>query len=119
MGEGRLVGFKDALSMRGKIAFAEGQTHARLTAPVSRMLSIWASHAVPRKATEELAWGLAFATEHLEGAGPRVVGPLRHRPRLLTNITAAQAVDREFVDIKFVLLACFGCPWNGFGMPLA
>ena len=35
------------------------------------------------------------------------------------NITAAQAVDREFVDIEFVLLACFGCPWTGFGVPLA
>ena len=35
------------------------------------------------------------------------------------NITAAQAVDREFVDILFVLLACFGCPWTGFGAPLA
>ena len=35
------------------------------------------------------------------------------------NITAAQAVDQEFVDIQFVLLACFGWPldwlWGAFG----
>ena len=27
------MGFKDALSLRGKFAFAEGQTHCKLTAP--------------------------------------------------------------------------------------
>ena len=73
----RRIGFKDALSLRGKISFAEGHTFARLTAPLARMLSIWAGVPIPRFASEELAAGLEFGIEHLEVAGPRIVGPRR------------------------------------------
>jgi len=34
-------GFKDALSVRGKVAFAEGQHHGKIAAPVARLLSRW------------------------------------------------------------------------------
>jgi len=35
------MGFKDALSVRGKLAFAEGQLFGRVAAPVTRLLSRW------------------------------------------------------------------------------
>ena len=39
----KVLTFKNALSLRGKVAFAEGQTFCRLTAYVARQLSEWAS----------------------------------------------------------------------------
>jgi len=41
----KILDFKTALSLRGKVAFAEGQTFCRLTAFVAKMLSDWASSA--------------------------------------------------------------------------
>ena len=35
------LGFKDALSIRGKIAFAEGQHYGRIAAPAAFILSRW------------------------------------------------------------------------------
>ena len=67
------LGFKDALSLRGKISFAEGQSHARLTAPLARQLSEWASIKLPRSPTPELLFALSVSIKHLESAGPRVV----------------------------------------------
>ena len=36
-----IMGFKDALSIRGRIFFCEGQTFGRVSAPVIRMLTRW------------------------------------------------------------------------------
>ena len=41
------LGFKEALSIRGRLAFAEGQNYGRIAAPVSHMLS--RRHAFSRK----------------------------------------------------------------------
>ena len=38
-----MMSFKDALSIRGRIFFCEGQTFGRVAAPVIRMLSRWAN----------------------------------------------------------------------------
>ena len=59
---GATVSFKDALSLRGKISFAEGQTHARLAAPAARLLAIWARDSIPRPLSKELAMSLAEQT---------------------------------------------------------
>ena len=45
------LGFRDALSLRGKLAFAEGQNYGRIAAPVARMLSRWARWGVPGRNT--------------------------------------------------------------------
>ena len=37
----RRLGFKDALSLRGKISFAEGQHYGRIAAPAAFILSRW------------------------------------------------------------------------------
>ena len=71
----KTMNFKEALSLRGKVAFSEGQTHCRLTAFVSRRLSEWASYMGPRQITEDLEFGLRFAVSHLMSAGPRKVRP--------------------------------------------
>ena len=69
------MNFKEALSLRGKVAFSEGQTLCRLTAFVARRLSEWASYMGPRRITDELEFGLRFAVSHLKSAGPRKVRP--------------------------------------------
>ena len=75
--EPKPFGFKDALSFKGRIAYAEGQTFGRVLAPVSRVLSRWESEARSRLPTEELGLALASAADHLEHAGPRRIGPRR------------------------------------------
>ena len=76
-------GFRDALSFRGRFAFAEGQTFGRVLAPVARVLSKWASEKRPRLPSEELLLAIAHGITHLETAGPRVVGPGRNEPPVL------------------------------------
>ena len=79
-----LFGFKDAFSFKGKFAFAEGQTFGRVLAPVSRVLSKWASEHRARPPSEELKLAIAHGLRHLETAGPRVIGPRRsERPVLV------------------------------------
>jgi hypothetical protein len=73
--DGRL-GFKEALSLRGRVSYAEGQTHARVTAPLARLLSNWASIRFARPPSDELRFALPLAIKHLEGAGPRTVQPI-------------------------------------------
>jgi hypothetical protein len=70
---GAKMGFKDALSLRSKVSFAEGQTHAKATAPLARMLSIWATVRTPRPISEELDLVLRAAVKHLGQAGPKVI----------------------------------------------
>ena len=38
------LGFKEALSIRGKLSFAEGQNYGRIAAPAAQMLSRWRPH---------------------------------------------------------------------------
>ena len=78
-----LMGFRDALSLRGKFAYAEGQTFGRVLAPLARLLSAWAMVGRRRPVSEEMRQGLTFAVTHLEAAGPRQIGPRRHQPPVL------------------------------------
>ena len=70
------MGFKEPLSLRGKIAFAEGQSHAKLTAPLARVLAAWASVKAPRVVTAEVVFLLSQAVLHLQNAGPRRIDPI-------------------------------------------
>ena len=87
------LGFKDALSLRGRFAFAEGQTFCRLTAPVARELSCWASIRRPRPFTTTILECIWFAVGHLQNAGPRRVGPKRSDPPVLLFTDGAHEED--------------------------
>ena len=108
----RKMDFKQALSLRGKLAFAEGQTFCRLTAYVARALSEWAAVPGPRELTAEMEYGLRFAVEHLKEAGPRRIRPKSDEPPILIFTDGA---CEEFTSIGGVLLApgkqpeVFGC----------
>ena len=86
---GGKLGFKEALSLRGKISFAEGQTHARLTAPLARLLACWSTIRIPRPPSEELLLALSAAVQHLEDAGPRLITPVSTRAPLLVFVDGA------------------------------
>ena len=81
--------FKEALSLRGKVAFAEGQTFARLSAPLARLLARWAASSGLRPLTEEVRVALRSTCVHLRDAPPRVVGPSRVDPPILVFIDGA------------------------------
>ena len=105
-------GFKDALSFKGKFGFAEGQTFGRVLAPVSRVLSAWASESRSRMPSELLKLALSHAVLHLESAGPRVVGPRRKEKPVL--IFTDGACEPEGTTVGGVLVdgsltQCFGC----------
>ena len=85
----RLFGFKDALSFRGKIAYALGQTFGHVLAPDASTLSRWAAEGSSRRPDEELWLALAHAVCHLEPAGPRRVGPARNEKPVLVFIDGA------------------------------
>jgi hypothetical protein len=69
---GRL-GFRGALSLRGKLTYAEGQLFFRASAPICRLLSIWAKVSTERKLSEELSEAIGSIGETLEMSGPRVI----------------------------------------------
>ena len=73
--EKQYMGFKDALSIRGKMAYAEGQLFSRVAAPACRVLSRWASDGAYKRVTEELLYVLAAGLHALQSGGPRVVRP--------------------------------------------
>jgi len=106
------LGFKDALSLRGKVAFSEGQTHCRLTAFVARRLSEWSSYMGARKIPEDLEYGLRFAVAHLKSAGPRVIRPKSEEPPIIV-FTDGACEDRTSIGgVVFVpgrAPETFGC----------
>jgi hypothetical protein len=67
------LGFRDALSIKGKIAYAEGQLFGRVAAPLCRFLSSWSSKGVERKVSPELSFLLSSSLEALKQAKPRLV----------------------------------------------
>ena len=70
--EGKL-GFREALSIKGKISYAEGQLFGRVAAPLCRFLSSWSSKGVDRSITPELSLLLSVSLDALKSAKPRVV----------------------------------------------
>ena len=69
--------FKCALSLKGKLYFSESQTYGRALAPVSRVLSRWASSGGRWKIDEVLAAALQSIVDHFTSVAPRIVGPRR------------------------------------------
>ena len=67
------LGFRDALSIRGSLNYAEGYTHARLSAPAMRALSEWVRQRSWLLPTEHLKVVLNAAVKHLRSAQPRMV----------------------------------------------
>ena len=107
----RPFGFKDALSFRGRFAFAEGQTFGRVLAPVARVLSQWAAAGKPALPTEELKLALAHGALHLKTAGPRRIKPSRNEAPVL--VFTDGACEEEGTTVGGVLIAgevveCFG-----------
>ena len=101
------VGFREALSFKGKFAFAEGQTFGRVLAPLSRILSRWARLRAARLPTEELRLAMAHGLLHLEQAGPRKIGPRRPDPPVLVFTDGACEEEGTtgggvIIDGKFV-----------------
>ena len=107
----RILGFKDALSLRGKLTYAEGQTHGRLAAPASRLLSQWAKIRMDRALSEDLALALQGVGPALVRAPPKTVGPASLRPPIV--IFTDGACEPEGSSIGGVLfdgdlIECFG-----------
>ena len=107
----RPFGFKDALSFKGKFAFAEGQTFGRVLTPVSKVLSIWASEHRARPPSEMLRLALSHGVIHLETVGPRVIGP--RRPDRPVLVFTDGACEPEGTTVGGVLVdgsvaQCFG-----------
>ena len=65
--------FKGALSLKGKVGFAEGQLFYRVAAPLCRLLAKWVSFGCEMKLTQELDLCLSTTKNLLLGAGPRIV----------------------------------------------
>ena len=59
-------GFQEALSIKGKLAFAEGQVFGRVAAPVNRILSFWAKDNHRRQCNEELVLSLKWIVQQAQ-----------------------------------------------------
>ena len=102
-------GFKDALSFRGRFAFAEGQTFGRVLAPVARVLSRWAALGKSLPPTQELRLALSHGTMHLRTAGPKVIGPSRKSPPVLVFTDGACEESGTSVGAVLVTTDCVEC----------
>ena len=104
--------FKTALSIRGKVAFAEGQTHCRITASLCRLLSRWASAPGERWLTQEMIFALQAAVCALTNAGPRRIGPPSGRKPVLVFTDGAcedcTSVGGMIYDPDDNCVECFG-----------
>jgi hypothetical protein len=69
------IGFREALSLRGKLTYAEGQLFGRVTAGVCRLLSQWARDGDDKCLSPEEVQLLVSAGDTLECAGPRCIKP--------------------------------------------
>ena len=65
--------FKQALSIKGKITYAEGQLYGRVAARACRLLSYWARSGESRPLTPELYRSLSSVMRALKEAGPRII----------------------------------------------
>ena len=95
---GRL-GFKGALSLRGKLTYAEGQLFFRASAPICRLLSIWAKVGTERKLSIELAEAIGTIGDTLEMSGPKVIkGNSRQRPVIIFTEGACEEERRPSAE---------------------
>ena len=103
--------FKAALSLKGKLYFSESQTYGRALAPVSRILSIWASRGGRRKLDDSLSEALKSIIIHFAGAAPRVVAPRSTASPVL--VFTDGACEEAFTSVGGAMWAdgiveCFG-----------
>ena len=104
--------FKEALSIRGKLAFAEGQNYGRIAAPVAQQLSRWTKEAGAQRITSELLSGLRWVVSELAKDLPRVIG--QPRCALPHLVFTDGACEPEGTSIGGVLITpggkieCFG-----------
>ena len=78
------MNFKEALSIKGKLQFVEGQLFFRVTATVCRLLSRWASTGGCRPLTDEMIAALKSIEPAMSVAGPRLIEPsCSERPVLI------------------------------------
>ena len=97
------LGFKEALSVRGKMGYAEGQLFSRVAAPACRILSRWAKDGRRKKVTEELLYALAAGLYALQTGGPRVVIPAKdEQPVLLFSDGACEPDGTTIGAVIFV-----------------
>ena len=69
------MGFKEALSLKGKFDFAQGQTFGRVLAPTARVLSKWVGKRGSFRPDDEMILALQHARNHFTCSGPRVLHP--------------------------------------------
>ena len=75
--------FKTALSIKGKMQFAEGQMFGRVAAAACRALSFWAKFGGRRKVDDVTISATRTGVAALKRAGPRHIGPRRSQPPAL------------------------------------
>ena len=114
LGRGKLD-FKEALSIKGKLQFAEGQLFYRVTATICRLLSRWASTGGSRPLTEEMRVALSSIEPALSVAGPRLIEPTSEEPPAL--IWTDGACEPDGTTIGGVLLLSNAQP-QAFGARL-
>ena len=77
------LGFKEALSIKGKESFAEGQLFSRVAAPVCRLLSLWARAGDNLPLNEEMQQALSTTCTALYNSKPKRIGPGGQKPPVL------------------------------------
>ena len=97
------MGFKEALSLKGKLQFAEGQLFFRVAASVCRLLAAWASIGAERKLTLEMKAGLNALDQIMSSAGPRLVEPISAMPPIIIFTDGAcEATGSSIGGIIFI-----------------
>ena len=104
------VGFKEALSIRGRLTYAEGQTFGRVLAPTSRVLSKWVQRRSTAPVDEELKRALIHARDYLASAGPRQLRPQCTEPPVIIFTDGACETSTTIGGVLVFkdLVQCFG-----------
>jgi hypothetical protein len=96
------MGFKQALSIKDKITYAEGQLFSKVAAPTCRVLSKWASVGFERELTDEMKFALSAGCEALMGAGTkRITRMSRDKPVLVFTDGACEADGTTIGGVMF------------------
>jgi len=108
----RRLGFKDALSIRGKLAFAEGRNYGRISSPVAHILSRWTKEGGIKQVSDELEQCLNWTINEIKLDIPRTIGPQRKDMPVL--IFTDGACEPDLTSVGGVMISqgevvqCFG-----------
>jgi hypothetical protein len=107
------MNFRDALSIRGKLAFAEGQSFGRVAALTCRLLSKWVLGSVRKPISCELRASIEGTVCLLREGGPRRIGPRRREAPVI--VLTDGACEEDGTTVGGVILCpgestveCFG-----------